>query len=179
MAAVLFASPAPSQPAPAPGEDWTVDDGSIFEVSLGSSQVFRPAGLSDELAQVVPTESVMLLFEWFAHYRWHASALFNWPTSPAVTLVDGEIEYSYVAPFLGVGVVWIPMTIPFAENRHRFELHVGSFGGLALRREFTPNALFALRAYLLHESEFGLYGGVASSFIIDTAALIYGLGYRF
>ena len=158
---------------------WNVDDGTLFEVSVGDTQMFAPNELSDELRQIVPTESVLLLFEYYLHYRWHLSAVFNWPTDTAVSIVDGQLVEEYIAPFFAVGVVWTPLTIPFAQKRHRFELQGGVFGGLALRKQFTPNALFALRAYVLHESDFGVYVGAASSFIIDTAGLIYGVGYRF
>lgn len=155
------------------------DDGSVFEVGLGNSQVFFPDQLSEELRQVVPTDSVLLMVEYYLHYRWHLSALFNWPTGTAVSIVDGELVENYVAPLLALGVIWTPLSVPFSEARHRFEVHLGVFGGVALRKQFTPNALFAIRAYALHESEFGVYVGAASSFIIDTAALIYGIGYRF
>lgn len=161
------------------GREWVVDEGTLFEVSIGDTQVFAPDELSDELRQVVPTEAVLLLFEYFLHYRWHLSAVFNWPTDTAVSIVDGQLVETYVAPFLAMGVIWTPLVVPFAEKRHRFELQGAVMGGLALRKRFTPNALFALRAYVLHESDFGVYVGLASSFIIDTAGLIYGVGYRF
>jgi hypothetical protein len=163
-----------------PAEEWQVDDGTVIEVALGGTQLVAPASLESDLTEVVATQTSMFLVEWYMHYRWHLAAWFNLPTAPRISFVDGEPVQEFVPPALALGVIWVPLTIPFSKKRHRFELHAGLFTGAVLR---IPGgnffALAAVRAYVLHESDFGVYVGAAAAPRLDTAALLYGIGYRF
>lgn len=158
---------------------WQVDDGTTIEVALGATTLFAPDSLGSDIVNVVPTQTAMFMLEYYFHYRWHAALWFNLPTAPSLTFVDGELLQRYVPPALALGLIWIPVTIPFSHKRHRIEIHTGLFAGATLSSSGNFFAIGALRAYVLHESGFGVYVGVAAAPRLDTAALVYGIGYRF
>lgn len=176
---LLYASSAVAHEVKEAEEPWQVDDGTVVEVALGGTQLFAPRALGTDIERVVPTQTSMLMVEWFLHYRWHPALWFNLPTAPRLSFEDGELVQRYVPPALAAGVIWVPVTIPFAKKRHRFELQAGLFGGATLSLDGNFFAIGALRAYVLHESEFGVYVGAAAAPRLDTAALLYGIGYRF
>ncbi len=159
--------------------NWTVDDGTTIEIALGATQLFAPDSLGSDVVNVVPTQTTMLMVEWYMHYRWHLALWFNLPTAPSLTFENGELVQGYVPPALALGVIWVPLTVPFSQKRHRIELHGGIFAGATLSLTGNFFAIGALRLYVLHESGFGVYAGVAAAPRLDTAAMVYGIGYRF
>lgn len=176
----VFCFSAQAASPPSDEEPWSVDDGTTIEVALGGTQLFAPSTLGSDVENVVPTQTAMLLVEWYMHYRWHLALWFNLPTAPRISFVEGELIQSYVPPALALGVIWVPLTVPFSQKRHRIELHAGLFGGVVVSiNNGNFFAIGAIRAYLLHESDFGVYIGAAAAPRLDTAALLYGIGYRF
>ena len=180
VASTAAAQEPPEKPSESQEEEaWTVDDGTVIEIALGGTQLFAPESLGSDIDRVVATQTSMLLFEWFMHYRWHLAVWFNLPTAPRISFENDELVERYIPPALATGLIWVPLSIPFAKKRHRFELQAGLFAGAVLSLDGNFFAIGAIRAYLLHESDFGLYIGAAAAPRLDTAALLYGIGYRF
>lgn len=172
---VLLLSPAI---AAAQEQQQTTDEDPLLSVSIGQSQLFAPSTLEADIKQLVPTQSVMFLLEWYLPYALRAVSAFNLPTRPILRFVDGELVQEFAPSSLSAGVAWAPLSIKFQERR-AVEFELGVLGGMTFERRPAFFPLVAGRVLLLHKSDLALYVGGAFAARRSTTALLYGVGYRF
>ncbi|MDF1562781.1 MAG: hypothetical protein P1V51_07045 [Deltaproteobacteria bacterium] len=150
----------------------------LFELSLADTQFFAGGAVPDELEQIVPTSAALFLGELFLTYRWRLLTFFHLPLTPERSIVEGELVTTYSPPAIAAGLSYAPWWKDFREKR-RLELQVALVGGVFLRKEPRYFPMTAVRLYLLHAEDMGIYLGMAYAFAPGTFGLIYGFGYRF
>lgn len=150
----------------------------LFELSLADTQFFAANTLSPNLEQIVPTSAALFLAEFFLSYRWRILTFFHLPLGLERSIVDGELKTSYSPPGIAAGLALTPWWKDFRKHK-RLEVQVALVGGVFLKRDPSFFPMAAVRLYLLHAEDMGLYLGFAYAFAPGTAGLIYGFGYRF
>jgi len=159
-------------------------DNPRFEFSFGSSQLYlfddMENASSAESRSVLPAGAALLMAEYIYSENMHALFSFHLPTSTRKQVVDGKVEEDYVAPYLGVGPLWVPYVADF-RTYARFSIQTSLLCGPVLRGglDILPAAVLGSRFHLVSKNGTALYLGGSWTVGVQAFALVYGVGQRF
>jgi len=169
----------------APGGERVLLDKPRFEFNFGSSQLYLFGDLEDasgaERRSVLPASAALLTGEYFFDDELHGLVGIHLPTSTRKRVDSlGRVQEDYVAPFLGVGPLWVPYAADF-RTYARFSVQASLLCGPVLRSgwDILPAAVLGSRLHLVSKNGTTLFLGGSWTVGVQAFALLYGVGQRF
>lgn len=155
-----------------------------LEFSFGTAQkffdqsVYEPGGFVS--TRTLPVTTLLILGEWLMHPRASVMVHFDLPLEPRIRIADGEPTREYVAPSLSGGIRASAFTFRVLDQTRiewQFAFLMGSTLADIGRETVFPT--LGWRLHLRNKEGLTLYAGATFEFMLNRAALIYGVGQRF